>query len=395
MGASVPLLAQGQDSSGWESDIRYVAEQLPRLHPNFLNRGSREEFDRLVQDALGRVGAQSDGANVLELVRLFAFAGDGHTNLNALQAGSGVVRIPIALRWFDDGLWIVSIAETQARHLGKRVRAVQGIDVEDAHRRVLPWIAFENDNWARINSQVVLTLPEALVAAGIARAGEDVRYTLEDGSMVSMASGPFNVVTGPQLARPRNPLYTRNMNFNYWFEYLPESKCYYIQYNRCAETASLPMLNFTQELFEFYRVNEVRRAVFDLRWNTGGNSAVIAPLLRAFDEALNSGIRLPLACIVGRRTYSSGVLNAIDFKRRGAILVGEPTGGHPSWFGEVRTITLPNSKLVGNYSTRRFDIPGFPGPQVGVDVAVSFDSRHYFEDRDPLLDAALQYTERL
>lgn|GEM_PF-1414713 len=364
------------------------------MHPNFFTRGSREDFARLVQDALSKAAVQSDGARVLSLARIFAFGGDGHTSLNVLQAGSAVLRMPIGLRWFDDGLWIVSIQPTLARFLGKRVKMVQAIDVEQAHQKLLPWVAYENDNWARVGTQSLLTLPEALEAAEIVKPGDTIRYTLEDGNTFETAAGPFTVVAGPQLARPKNPLYTRYNNFNYWFEYLADSRCYYIQYSRCVETATLPMLSFVQELFEFYRTNEARRAIFDLRLNPGGDSKVIQPLLLAFDEAVNAGIRIPLACIVSRRTYSSGILNAIDLKRRGAALIGEPMGGNPSGFGEVRTITLPNSRLSGSYSTRRFDVPGFPEPQVPVDVPVAFESRHYFEDLDPLLEAALKYTER-
>jgi len=47
-----------------------------------------------------------------------------------LQARSAVLRMPIGLCWFDDGLWIVSIRPTLARFLGKRVKMVQAIDVE-------------------------------------------------------------------------------------------------------------------------------------------------------------------------------------------------------------------------------------------------------------------------
>ena len=36
-----------------------------------------------------------------------------------------------------------------------------------------------------------------------------------------------------------------------------------------------------------------------------------------------------------------------------ATLVGEPTGGKPNAYGDVRTFSLPNSRLVIRYSTKR------------------------------------------
>jgi len=93
--------------------------------------------------------------------------------------------------------------------------------------------------------------------------------------------------------------------------------------------------------------------------------------------------------IVGKRTFSSAVLNAATLKRRGARLIGEPTGGNPSWYGEVKGITLPGSGLVMSLSTRKFDIDGFPGPFIDVDLRVPFTSRDFMADRDPWLESAL------
>ena len=46
---------------------------------------------------------------------------------------------------------------------------------------------------------------------------------------------------------------------------------------------------------------------------------------------------------------------AIDFRNRlQAILVGEPPGERPNSYGEVRLLTLPNSRLDVQYSTRFF-----------------------------------------
>ncbi len=50
--------------------------------------------------------------------------------------------------------------------------------------------------------------------------------------------------------------------------------------------------------------------------------------------------------VIGRRTFSSGLLNAHDLAARTrAILIGEPTGGKPNSYGEVESFTLPRSGL--------------------------------------------------
>jgi C-terminal processing protease CtpA/Prc len=62
-----------------------------------------------------------------------------------------------------------------------------------------------------------------------------------------------------------------------------------------------------------------------------------------------------LYVIIGRHTFSSAILNAIDLKQKaGAVLIGEPTSGKPNHYGEVRSITLPYSGKKLNYSTKYF-----------------------------------------
>ena len=59
--------------------------------------------------------------------------------------------------------------------------------------------------------------------------------------------------------------------------------------------------------------------------------------------------------VIGRETFSSAILNAMDFKRlTKAIFIGEETAGKPNHFGEVRSFQLPMSKVYVGYSTKYF-----------------------------------------
>nr|WP_286161278.1 S41 family peptidase [Clostridium sp. KNHs214] len=60
-----------------------------------------------------------------------------------------------------------------------------------------------------------------------------------------------------------------------------------------------------------------------------------------------------LYVIVGRRTFSSGILYVLEFQKlTNAKFFGEPTGGKPIHYGDMRNMTLPNSKLNITYSTK-------------------------------------------
>jgi uncharacterized protein (TIGR03437 family) len=93
--------------------------------------------------------------------------------------------------------------------------------------------------------------------------------------------------------------------------------------------------------------------------------------------------------IIGRRTYSSAIINAIAIRQTTAVLVGEPSGGSPNSYGEVKTLTLPNSQLVVNYSSRYFSFPGYPAGALMPDVATPIYSSDWFARHDPFLAAAL------
>lgn len=88
-----------------------------------------------------------------------------------------------------------------------------------------------------------------------------------------------------------------------------------------------------------------------MRWNNGGNTGLLPPLLRGLIKSEKVNRRDHLLVIVGRRTFSAAQNAATYIKRdTNAISVGEPTGSRPNFVGEEDTFTLPYSKLVENIS---------------------------------------------
>src|SRR5690606_997992 len=125
----------------------------------------------------------------------------------------------------------------------------------------------------------------------------------------------------------------------------------YFQYNVCADDPDRPFAQFTQELFAEVDTQPVERMVVDLRFNGGGDSRVLQPFLKA----LANRPHLAVYTLIGRSTFSSALMNAIALDQQAAaVLVGEPTGGRPNHYGEVRRFVLPNAKLPISYATKYF-----------------------------------------
>jgi len=132
--------------------------------------------------------------------------------------------------------------------------------------------------------------------------------------------------------------------------------------------------------------------VIDLRLNGGGNSIIFEPLVKALSKRRDVNQTGRLFALIGRGTFSSACLNAQKLKRETkAILVGEPAGQRPNFYGEVETMTLPYSKLRVHYSTRYFKTTDGDPPALAPDIQVETSSSDYASGRDPVMERALNY----
>jgi C-terminal processing protease CtpA/Prc len=203
-------------------------------------------------------------------------------------------------------------------------------------------------------------------------------------------------ITAADALNVPTALFRKHQDSYYWYEHLPESKALYVQYNRCANDPQQPFSEFTKELFAFADAHPVDRVVVDLRLNGGGNSQVIAPLISGLRSRPALSARGRLYAIIGRGTFSSGLLAAMNFRDDlHAILVGEPLGEKPNSYGEVRQLTLPNSQLVVQYSTKFFRLVANGDPPAYVpDVLAPRSLADALAGRDPALEAALAHALR-
>ena len=97
-----------------------------------------------------------------------------------------------------------------------------------------------------------------------------------------------------------------------------------------------------------------RKIIIDLRYNGGGNSEIIRPLIDGLKEIKRSD-DIAIYVLIGEQTFSSAILNAEMLKDQlGAVLAGNPTGGSASHYGEVITDALPYSGIPFQYSTKYF-----------------------------------------
>ena len=343
----------------WREDLAFLAKELPARHKNLFFQLPRQEFEAAVEELDEAVARRSDGELVVDFMRLVASAGDGHTSV---QSGRGPVawtRLPIRLRKFSDGLRVVAIARGRETALGAEVSAVGGVPIDEAWRRVASIVAHENESALAAFAPGDFEVPFLLHGLGLAPDGAHASFRVRDDA-------------------------------TYWIQWVESSQLLYLQFNSCRNDAAKPFADFCAELFAEADAHEVERLVVDLRRNGGGDSTVIAPLFQGLGARRRLRRKGHLFVAIGPGTFSSAMMNAIQMRAGyGALLVGEPTGGKPNAYGEVKGFELPHSKLLVQYSTKYFDqVPGDPA-SVEPDLVAPLSWAHWSAGRDPVLEAVL------
>lgn len=371
----------------WQADLQSLVAFLETTHPNLFFHVSSQDFNAAVNTLNQSIPQLSDDQITVGMMKLVAMVGDAHTTVYSPLFAD----LPIRFRWFSDGLFVNAAAPVYSQALGAKVIQIGNLPVDQAYAAVATVIPHDNDYWVREMTETYLGTPDLLAGLGVTSGPGPVPYVLQD-----MSGAQFEIQVSPYLADllwpPDStngfvPLWRWNYDLNYWYQYLPTTQTIYLAYNRCEEMAELSFADFLNQVLAFSQ--PVNHIVVDLRNNTGGDSRVFQPLLDAL--AANPDLRRKVTAIIGQATFSSGMMNASALSYQfGIPLIGGPTGGNPSSYGEIVEFTLPNSGLVASCSTEFFVCyPGYAGNSLLPDVPVAYSSADYFARYDPYLAAAL------
>lgn len=356
-----PLSALAIDPSGWKQDLKYLKTELPKRHESLFHTLPRAEFESDLATLEQRLPAISDVEVRFALLRLVAKVGDVHTGV--AMVADDLHRFPLEFYAFSDGIFVLSSAPPYAAAVGTRLMAIDDTPVEQVERALAQLTGCENRPCQQDHVPRMLPFAEYLRSQQLIPDLTSARFTFQ-----APGKEPFSLQINaqPNSSQPgesvvqkiatnsvEQQLWLKNQSLPYWYEYVPASRLLYLAFNQCVDDKTRPFETFQRQLLAAADSQPVDRLVVDLRRNGGGSEAVLRPLIKqiARRPALNrKGV---LFVIVGKGTYSSAAFNALSFKEwTEATLVGEATGQKPNSYGEMRTLTLPNSGLRVNYSTK-------------------------------------------
>jgi hypothetical protein len=385
----------------WVEDMQAFADGVRRVHPNPFWREPEADFDAEVSAAPARLAAMSPEAAEAEVMRLAALI-DGHTGVYPFEAGFHLAALHLYL--FPNGIHVVNADDGDL--VGATVLEIGDTPTAEAIDLVRPYAAHDNNSTIDVVVPMLLMTPEVLRAAGVVGASQPIRYRLRrtDGSQVEVTP---EVVTWPTfigrfqsepVGLPKLPAlpFLARRDEAFWWTELRESDgstAIYFQYNQVVGARNgVFLLALVNEMRARLDAGGVSRVIVDLRNNPGGDNTTYGSLLDFLtgDERVNRPGGLYV--LIGRQTFSAAMNFATEVDLdTAAVFVGEPTGGRPNLYGDVRPVLLPNSHITVRVSSRYWE---FGGPDdrrdwIFPDVPVPFTIDAFLAGDDPALETAL------
>lgn len=273
--------------------------------------------------------------------------------------------------------------------------------IDDASKALAELVPKVNDALLRKIAPHYLSVPTHLFALGITDDAGRVplevvtpeNKTVTAAVLAMEQGGDAKTVSGvdPNATPPHG---LQSQRSTYWAQAIEAGRVVYFQYNKCRSDSANPFENMQAQLEKMLAEPNVERLVIDLRNNGGGSSPVLDPFIDWLAGSEKWSVNSRTTVLIGRRTFSSAILNAIRLKQNAhAVLIGEPTSGKPNHYGQVMSFRLPNSELEVFYSTKHFRYSTEDTDSLMPDVLVELTSKDYFAGADPVLDAALSYKQ--
>jgi hypothetical protein len=396
-------------AEGWRRDLHLLAREIERRHYDPFRATSRQQFEASVQALDKAIPTLSDNQLATRFMKILAMVNDGHS---LIIGASGLPEfrksVPLRFYLFEEGLFIISTDAEHRNLLGSQVVRIGSHNVEEVMSGLSPIVGRENSLRLKALAPDYMRCPPILNGLGLLAEADSLPLTLlnTDGhkrqvTIAASLDAPdlSQAVTKDWISLPETtgrklPLVLRNPHSSYWFEYLPDTKVLYFQFNQVVDDSDEPFDKFVGRMFAFIRQHEVAKLVIDMRENHGGNTFLVKPLIHALIRDEDPSGTGRLFVVIGRATFSAA-MNTLDFIERNtdAIFVGEPTGTSPNFIGEIAPVTLPYSKLEASISDLYWESAWPMDHRIWTAPLLYTPPTFaaYRENRDPALEAILAY----
>jgi tetratricopeptide (TPR) repeat protein len=395
---------------GWRYDLDVLQREIDRK----AIKG--DQFDpALIRGQINslkeRVPKLTDNEIVLEIIKIMRNLNDGHSwAMPPFESLDFKMTLPLLFYQFKEGLYIIAGDPKYKDIMGSQVTEYAGIPVEKFAGIFDPYISRDNQMSVLTKVPYLLRVPAGLKTLKFIKDASSVDLKLTDikGNKRTVAvkadttqpiiwnvlPAPDGWINFPETLTTPMPLYLKDMRTFHWWELMPDKKTVYCQINRIRNAPNQTFSQLAERLFNYIDSAKAEKLVIDLRWNNGGNTMLVMPLIDAIIRHPEINKTGNLFVITGRRTYSAAQNLSTYLERfTNPIFVGEPTGSSPNFVGEEEPLFLPYSKTPINVSDLYWQ-SSFPFDKRTWIAPLLYTppSFEYFKsNRDPALEAIQEY----
>lgn len=410
-GLKTPVAANRDD--GWKWDLDFYARRMKQMHWDLYTKVPEKSFQAELAKLKADIPKLSDNQARARLRKITAMVGDGHT-ASGLSPDRDTTRqrLPVHLYSFKDGLYILGAADEHKSLVGCKVLKIGPLPVDAALLAVRPYICVDNDMGYLDQAPSHLTVPAILQAIGASADENGAVFTLAPAASSTSAatnSTPTTLNIKPVEVPSRGhggiltpgytyahqslketPLYLKDLNKILQLEEDPTRRLVYFGFRGIADDHDVTVADFCTRLFDTIEKTKAEHLVIDMRFNGGGNTGLVRPLITGV--AACKAINCPghLWVIIGRRTFSAAQ-NTVNLMNSFArpIFVGEPTGSRPRFIGESTWFMLPHSNTRVYCSSRYWQVMDSTDDRCWVppQIAAEMTYADYAAGRDPAMEA--------
>lgn len=391
----------------WPNDLQYFKTELPQKHKNLFFNISQKEFNSRIDQLIKESTELSDIAIGIRLQQLFADIGDPHSNISLSKFIDKEKDIPIRAYWFDDGAHITKTSESHKKIIGSKILKINGHPLERIIDSLATMLVQDNPSINRAYLIRNIGTTDILEYFDFVDTGKEIIYELENEQGIYEERFMIGKKEKLNISLPikKHGIGYQDQHTFFWDKYIPEDSIYYVQYNKCKSRESekkygdkkkakiYPSFKkFKKKIFATIQEKPINKFIFDMRHNGGGSSYMVTKFVKKLKKYTKINKRGKLFVIIGRRTFSSAIINTMNFKRdTEAIIIGEETAGSPDHYGEVRSFKLPSSKVSVRYSTRYFNFTGKNLKSIKPDIAVPVYYSDLIKGKDAVFETAKNF----
>lgn len=393
----------------WTRDLRFLARRIREVHWRPFAHISEADFDARLDAIIASIDGRNDLQIRLDVQRLLAAIGDGHTAVTTdfflmhHDGPSPALRfLPLRLFWYADGVRVIATSDSLRSLAGGRVLGVGGVDISTVLARVDSCVSRDNSWGARWGAMEGLADPKLL--AGLELGSPAFGYAFD----VERLDGVRRAVTvsagGPEIAHQLLSLAEirglqpgpagRHKDRLLYMESIARGNVLYVRIDAILDGLHETFAQFTRRIFATADSTHARSLVLDLRDDIGGRGQLALPLLHRIIASTTFNRRGHLFVLAGRKTFSAAMALAAQLElHTTATFVGEPTGSRPNFVGETNRVRLPYSGLWVSVSSL-YHQNGWAGDTrfwIPPDLPAGPDFQALLEGRDPALEAVLNF----